>query len=206
MSHNHQDVGARRSSTEGRAQARPNRIGAEALFREHAVFIATFVQRLGVKADETDDLVQEVFLVAHRKGGYEPGPAQPRSWLAAIAVRLTRAHHRALGRKRETADHDVLERAPSCQRTPDEQLEAQQSVARVQAALDQLDLEHRATFVLYELEGEPCQAIAASFGLPIGTVYSRLHYARRRFTQAYENLELSDKNRAVRALSTMEGQ
>jgi len=58
----------------------------------------------------------------------------------------------------------------------------------VQRALDTLDLEHCAAFVLYEFAGESCEAIAASLSIPVGTVYSRLHHARRRFEQAYAAL------------------
>jgi RNA polymerase sigma-70 factor (ECF subfamily) len=40
-------------------------------------------------------------------------------------------------------------------------------------------------FVLFELEGEPCASIATALGIPTGTVYSRLHHARRRFLEAW---------------------
>lgn len=45
------------------------RLGADALFRRYAPFIASFLRRLGVPAVDLDDSVQEVFVVAHRKGG-----------------------------------------------------------------------------------------------------------------------------------------
>jgi RNA polymerase sigma-70 factor (ECF subfamily) len=70
------------------------------------------------------------------------------------------------------------------------------SVARVQQALDTLDHEHRAAFVLYEIEGETCDAIAISFGVPVGTIYSRLHFARRRFLAAYAALTRDDPTAA----------
>src|SRR5260370_9194828 len=58
------------------------------LFRAHAAFVASFLYRLGLEPSEIEDAVQEVFLIAHRQGGYHPGPAQPRTWLAAIAIRV----------------------------------------------------------------------------------------------------------------------
>src|ERR1043166_4212655 len=61
---------------------------AASLFRAHAAFVASFLFRLGLEPNEIDDAVQEVFLIAHRQGGYQPGPAQPRTWLAAIAIRV----------------------------------------------------------------------------------------------------------------------
>ena len=82
----------------------------------------------------------------------------------------------------------MLEHSAARGDDPGEALELRRALERVQRALDTLDIDHRATFVLYELEGQSCEAIAASFGVPIGTVYSRLHHARKRFTGAYAEL------------------
>jgi RNA polymerase sigma-70 factor (ECF subfamily) len=164
------------------------RIDAAALFRAHAPFIASFLHRLGAPHADVDDLVQEVFLIAHRKGGYVPGAGRPRTWLAAIAVLIARSAQRARRRRREGADDEFVAETASEGLDPAEKLELRKSLMRVQRALDELDVEHRAAFVLYEIEGEPCDAIAASFGVPVGTVYSRLHHARRRFLEAYAAL------------------
>ena len=131
-------------------------------------------------------------MVAHRKGGYTPGAGQPRTWLGAIAVRVASSGRRARGRRREDRDDASLEAKPSDARDPSETLEIRKSLERVQQALDSLDLEHRAAFVLYEIEGEACEAIASSFGVPVGTIYSRLHHARRRFLDAYAALTRDD--------------
>lgn len=159
-------------------------VGVEALFRAHAPFVASFLARMGVPQVDLDDALQEVFLVAHRKGGYQPGPAQPRSWLAAIAVRVAHAGRRSR-RRHLVASDEQLERTTTAGLDPAAQLETQRALMLVQAALDQLPLELRAAFVLFEIEGEPCESIAATWQVPIGTVYSRLHTARRRFLSAY---------------------
>jgi len=177
---------------EDRQQAAEGHLDAEALFRAHAPFIAGFLRRLGVSGNEVDDLVQDVFLVAHSKGGYSPGPAQPRSWLGAIALRLARGNRRAHARSREDADSVAIDLARAAGQGPAETLELQRKLERVQRALSTLDLEHRAAFILYELEGESCQAIAASMDVPVGTVYSRLHNARRRFLEAHRKLAEAD--------------
>jgi RNA polymerase sigma-70 factor (ECF subfamily) len=171
----------------GRELDSDGRLDAQALFRAHAPFVASFLHRLGTPAADVDDLVQEVFLVAHRKGGYVPGAALPRTWLAAIAVRLARASHRVRSRRRETADDALLQLAAPAG-GPEETLQTRRSLARVQCALHALDIEHRAAFVLFEIEGESCDSIASSFEVPVGTVYSRLHHARKRFLDAYAAL------------------
>jgi len=166
---------------------KPERISAEALFRAHASYVATFAHRLGVPRDDVHDLVQEVFLVAHRKGGYEQGPARPRTWLCAIAVRLARKSHRERAR-RDSSDSPRIELAGGAERNPGEQLETRRSLEHVQQALETLDLDHRAAFVLYEIERESCEEIALALEVPVGTVYSRLHHARRKFMAAHDVL------------------
>jgi RNA polymerase sigma-70 factor (ECF subfamily) len=171
----------------------------EALFRAYAPFVASFLSRLGVPQADVDDRVQEVFLVAHRKGGYVPGAGQPRTWLAAIALRVASTGRRSQRRRREDAASGggLLDATPARSGDPGDALETQRALERVQRALDSLDDDHRAAFVLYELEGESCEAIAESFGVPVGTVYSRLHNARKRFSQSYE--ALGHEPRALRA-------
>jgi RNA polymerase sigma-70 factor (ECF subfamily) len=180
-SHEALEGGRRQGSLTGAIQA-------EALFRAHAPFVAGFLHRLGVPHADVDDVVQEVFLVAHRKGGFVPGEGQPRTWLAAIAIRLARSSHRSRSRRREDADERALSVITAAD-SPEETVQHRGALARVQTALETLDLEHRAAFVLYELEGESCEHIAGSLGVPVGTVYSRLHHARRRFQDAYEKLD-----------------
>ena len=158
------------------------------LFKEYAAFVASFLYRLGVEPADVDDQVQEVFVIAHRKGGYRSGEATPRTWLGAIAVRVASHYRRSRRRRREDIDETALAAAASIGRSPEEAASAAQGLSRVQRALESLDVGHRAVFLLYELEGESCQDIAASLGIPVGTVYSRLHHARRAFTQAHSEL------------------
>lgn len=175
----------------GHVQGTDGQVDAQTLFRAHAPFVAAFLHRLGTPRSEVDDLVQEVFLVAHRKGGFVPGLGQPRTWLAAIAVRVSRAGQRARSRRREADDDSALE-GLAASSDPAATVEARKALERVQRALEMLDVEHRAAFVLYEIEGESCESIAASFDVPVGTVYSRLHHARRRFREAYTQLGRDD--------------
>lgn len=73
-------------------------------------------------------------------------------------------------------------------RGPGEQAETAEALRRVQEALDVLDEAKRAVFILFELEGESCESIAAGLGIPVGTVYSRLHKARKLFMEVHSRL------------------
>jgi RNA polymerase sigma-70 factor (ECF subfamily) len=165
------------------AEAEP--VPAGELFRCHAAFVARFLVRYGVPVGDVDDVLQEVFLVAHRHGGYRPGPAKPTTWLATIAMRLAATYRqKARTRSFQHAAGVAIEAAPSDAPTPELTVAIDGEMARLHAALRMLAPEHRHAFILFELEGEPCSSIAAATGVPVGTVHSRLHFARKRLRQA----------------------
>lgn len=164
------------------------RITAESLFRAHAQFVAGFVFRLGVERESVDDVVQEVFLTAHRRGGFEEGPARPTTWLAEIALRVVSTHRRTDRRRRVHPDQGALEIAISDADRPDQTAERRSSLRIVERALDGIDVDKRAVFILFEIEGASSEDIAAGLGIPLGTVYSRLHAARKEFQKAYDRL------------------
>jgi RNA polymerase sigma-70 factor (ECF subfamily) len=159
-------------------------IDSEALFKRYARFVATFLHRHGVRGADLDDLVQDVFLTAHRRGGYRPGAASPTTFLAHIALEANLHRRRGDGRWRnarsDEATDAVVGRAPT---DPAQALATKDAARRLQLLLDAMDPPHRAVFILFELEGESCESIAAGLEVPLGTVYSRLHAARRAFRE-----------------------
>lgn len=162
-------------------------LDAAALFRAHAGFVATFAGRIGVPAGDIDDVVQETFLVAHRRGGFQENEARPTTWLAEITLRVWSTLRRSRRRKSAEPDSDAIALVPAHD-DPFERAAATEALSRVDRALSTLDLDHRAVLVLFELSGESCESIAAGLGIAVGTVYSRLHNARRKFHRAYEAL------------------
>jgi RNA polymerase sigma-70 factor (ECF subfamily) len=164
-----------------------------ALFRRHAPFVARFFARLGVRAQgDIDDLVQEVFLVAHRRGGYQPGPATATTWLAEIAVRVLSEARRKRRRHPADLDEGGLDAAEAPQAGPYEAAVQAQGLTRLLEILEGFDLGHRAVFILFEMEGRSCESIAAAFSIPIGTVYSRLNTVREKLRRDYLLRELMD--------------
>lgn len=181
------------------------RTGAEALFREHASFVAALVHRLGIPPADVDDVVQEVFIIAHRKGGHEPGRGSARTWLGAIAARVAANARRSRNRRREHPCVLKLDRTPCTEGDPGQALEIARALQRVQRALGELEPGHLEVFVLFEISGERCADIAASLGVPVGTVYSRLHEARRRFRAAYDDVGEADVEPAPLPQPAQEG-
>jgi RNA polymerase sigma-70 factor, ECF subfamily len=174
-------------------------LDAEALYRAHSEFVARFLLKLGVAGQDVPDLLQEVFLVAHRRGGFILGPAKPTTWLAEIAFRVASDRRKKTKRKPEDADTEAITLVPSPGATPGDAAEARQALGRVQRALDSLSTDKRVVFVLFELEGESCDSIAKGLGIPVGTVYSRLHAARREFSRVHDELSSEPGKKAVDA-------
>ena len=177
------DMQAEMAAVPIEADAHAQSIDAESLYRAHAAFVASFLRHMGTRESDLDDHLQDVFVIAHRKGGYQPGPAAPRTWLASLAFRVVLANRRARARRPQPVA--IVETLPDEAQTPAEVVEARRALERVQAVLEHLSLEHRAAFVLHEIEGESCESIAATWDVSVGTIYSRLHHARKRFLEAY---------------------
>jgi RNA polymerase sigma-70 factor (ECF subfamily) len=163
----------------------PAPTNSKALFRRYAVFVASFLHRLGARPDEIDDLVQDVFLTVHRKGGYRPGAASATTFLARIALEARHGKRRKDSRWRAARSSDAASAIVASHAIdPGQALVAKRAAQRLDSALTSMDPDHRAVFILFELHGESCESIAAGLDLKLGTVYSRLHAARRAFRAA----------------------
>jgi RNA polymerase sigma-70 factor (ECF subfamily) len=156
------------------------------LFRRHAPFVARFILRMGAPRADLDDLMQEVFLIAHRNGGYDPGPAKPTTYLASIAFRLVHTERR----KRKVrafvqSDDEQVSRARGTS-NPEQAAVHRQDLEKLSEALATLDDDKRAVFILADVQGESIVSIAAGLGIPTDTAHSRLRAARRLFREAVE--------------------
>jgi len=74
----------------------------------------------------------------------------------------------------------------------DAQVERVQRRAQVQKALEQLKRNQREVLVLMDLEGRTAPEVGEMLDIPPGTVYSRLHYARKAFSKVLDRIEALD--------------
>jgi RNA polymerase sigma-70 factor (ECF subfamily) len=138
-----------------------------------------FLRRLGVAEGDVDDAVQEVILVLTRKlDSVEIG--RERSFVLSTAFRVASDARRRTRRRREV-DAEQLVELPSSAADPEASAQRQQLRALLSQVLEQLSLDLRAVFVLYELEDFTMAEIAQTLQLPPGTVASRLRRAREAF-------------------------
>lgn len=152
------------------------RVDVEQLFREHGSFVWRTLRRFGLSESDCDDQCQEVFLVVFRRLDEFEHRSSLTTWLYGISVRLALAHRRRASTKREEAWESPPE-VPTSQR-PDDQVAAREARVLLDRALDGLDDDKRAVFVLYEIEQLPMNEVAEALECPLQTAYSRLHAAR----------------------------
>lgn len=164
----------------------------EEVYREYAPFVWTSLQRFGVRAPDLDDVLQEVFVVVHKKLGTFDGSSKLTTWLFGVSMRVASAYRRRGFRRKETCVADPPEREAPRSASPDEDLATRESRRRLEALLDDLEIDKRAVFVMFEIDEVSCEEIAETFGVPVGTIYSRLHAARKDFQKALARMHARD--------------
>ncbi|MFP2957684.1 RNA polymerase sigma factor [Myxococcus sp. 1LA] len=140
---------------------------------------------LGITRDPSDarDAVQETFLSIQRSLPQFRGDAQLSTWAyriavrAAVAARTRRERHCG-----DAVDAEVVDPRARVEET----VELRERQRRLDAAMHALSLEHRTVLSLFALEGLSHAQIASVLGIPEGTVWSRLHLARKRLAAALE--------------------
>lgn len=147
-----------------------------AVFRDHAPYVWRVLRKLGIPEAEAEDLCQEVFVVVHRKLPEFEGRSSLTTWLYGICVRTASDHRRRARVRHEQVTEDVPEGRESAPQAKD--LARRQARALLDSALESLDEDKRAVFVLFEIEDLTMNEVAVSVGCPLQTAYSRLYAAR----------------------------
>ena len=151
--------------------------------------------RLTGSADDALDLLQDAFLRAFEKLDSFHGESSFYTWVYRIAVNLALSGRRRRRSLRvggfDRGESSLDPAADPASTDPSLPLERRERDALIQGALNALADDHRAVVVMKEYDGLRYEEIAATLGVPVGTVRSRLHRAR---------LELRDRLKDVVAL------
>jgi RNA polymerase sigma factor (sigma-70 family) len=143
------------------------------LFDRHAAAVHHFASRVGLRGD-ADDVVQETFLrIAKVAASYELRSASARAWTLGIGCAVVRERRRAGARfLRALASFSVAH----AQRSASPQGPVRSEIVR---HLQALDAEKREVLMLTEVMGMTGPEAAEVLGIATGTVWTRLHHARR---------------------------
>jgi RNA polymerase sigma-70 factor (ECF subfamily) len=138
--------------------------------------------------EEALDIAQEAFIKAFRNlDGFE-GKSGFYTWLTQIAINLAIDARRKRTRRKIVALEEYMESGEKLGGTteplsPERRLSEKETRERYFEALEQLSEKHRTVFLLHTVEGMAYKEIAETLEISIGTVMSRLHYARKRLQE-----------------------
>jgi RNA polymerase sigma-70 factor, ECF subfamily len=156
------------------------------LFDRHEPGVRRFFQRVGIAASDVDDLVQATFLELLRAAPRFQADLSVKSWLYGLSAIMARRHRRTLARTAARllswASSARFESPP----TPAAELDREQELRRFRAVFERLAPKKREVFALVVLEGLSGEEAASALGVPVNTVWTRLHHARRELRDALE--------------------
>jgi RNA polymerase sigma-70 factor (ECF subfamily) len=155
------------------------------LFRRYQLPLYVYVFELVHDEQTSLDLVQETFIAAVRHIGSLRDDAKFGSWLFRIA------HQKCIQRWRkqnheELLPDDIPDMPDESENSPDDLLIQREQEAEFMNLLDQLPLPQRSVLLLHFVEDFSLEEIAGITGAVVGTVKSRLHYAKRALRKLLE--------------------
>jgi RNA polymerase sigma-70 factor (ECF subfamily) len=159
----------------------------EEIVQTHSARVYRLAYRLTGNQHDAEDLTQEVFVRVFRSlSTYTPGTFE--GWLHRITTNLFLDMVRRRQRIRfDALAEDAAERLASREPSPAQHFSDTHFDADVQHALDTLAPEFRAAVVLCDIEGLSYEEIAATLGVKLGTVRSRIHRGRAHLRAALKH-------------------
>lgn len=134
-------------------------------------------------AADAEDVAQEALLKAYRNFERLRDPARFRGWLVRIAFRMALDRWRSLKRreKRETQGEQLEHRAAGP--TAEELAVSSEFQTRLERAMEELPEKFRLVVLLVGIQGYTLEEVSGMLGIPMGTVKSRLFFARKRLAE-----------------------
>ena len=163
------------------------------MYATYSDFVHRTCRQLGVPASSAEDMVHDVFIVAHRRLPSVRQRGSIRSWLYGITRRLVMHYHRG---ELRTEQRMRLVAEPPPTPDPQQSLERQELGEEVAALLDRLEPRKREVLYLADAEGFAVREIADALGVNINTIYARLRAGRKAFATLLERHRRRNGRRA----------
>jgi RNA polymerase sigma factor (sigma-70 family) len=170
----------------------------DSIVRTHSTRVYRLAYRLTGNQHDAEDLTQEVFVRVFKSlASYTPGTFE--GWLHRITTNLFLDGARRRQRIRfEGLGDDVAQRLPGTTASPAQAWDDTHLDGDIHAALQALPPDYRAAVVLCDIEGFSYEEIAATMGVKLGTVRSRIHRGRAQLRAALAHRDRDrDRDRAV---------
>lgn len=156
------------------------------LYREYGQRMYAYALRVTGDSAQADDVLQDSLMVVWKSAGTYRGSGRLKAWLLGIV------HHTAVKTLRHLFNpitdemEDTVEAGSG---KPEELVQSREDASLLRLGLDQLSPEHRAVLDLVFYQGLNLQETADVIGCPVGTVKSRLSYARKRLKGLLAGME-----------------
>ena len=175
----------------------PGALSFEQVYDQWFDDVARWVRALGAREADRDDVVQDIFMVVHRRLADFDGQ-NVAGWLYQIARRKVRDYRHLMWVKHLFGNTSVplADEMLRTAQSPLDELETRQKSQLLERLLDALNEDQRAAFVLFEIEGNSGEDIARVQGVPINTVWARIHKARKKLQERATRFEKQAGRRA----------
>ena len=165
------------------------------LYEQRYAFVWGVLRRLGVPERDVEDLLQDVFVIVHRRLDEFEGRSAATTWLYAIAVRVYWNYARRQQRRPALASESasampILDDSVG----PERFAEQREAAALLEQLLGGLDPDKRTAFVLAELEGLSAPEIAVVTGAKTRTIYSRIRAAKQQVEASAKRVVARERN------------
>jgi RNA polymerase sigma-70 factor (ECF subfamily) len=151
------------------------------LVGRHTRRVFGLAYRFTGRVDEAEDLTQEIFVKVYQTlERYREGEGSLEGWIMAVARNhaIDGYRRRRQEQLRRVDDPALLEAVPSGEESALRGLEREERVRLVHRGLRALPEDLRLPLILCDLQGVPYDQIAATLGVPLGTVKSRINRGR----------------------------
>jgi RNA polymerase sigma-70 factor (ECF subfamily) len=162
-----------------------------ALVRTFQAGVYGFCLRLTGKREDALDLTNETFLRAYQSLATFDNALPFRPWLLRIAANLTRDWLKRRERSPVPVEDEHLAAIPDTELPPLTRLVAEDDRQGVREAVQRLPEPYRTVIILHYFNQLSYQEISESLGIPIGTVGTQIHRARRLLRQALTAQEVT---------------
>lgn len=151
--------------------------------------VLQFARRACSPSEDPDDVVHDAFLTAARASPSYDGRPCARPFLIGVAAQILRQRRRLWVRWSEVLTEFVETRSDVTERTPEDDAAQADDAARLTRALARLTAEKRLVVLMIEREGMTGEEVAGALGIPLGTVWTRLHHARAELRRSLKRRE-----------------
>jgi RNA polymerase sigma-70 factor, ECF subfamily len=182
-------IAAKAAPSESSARSVTDTLSFENIYAQWFHDVSRWIRAFGGLDADLDDLAQEVFMIVRRQLPKFDGENLG-GWLYRITQRTVRDYRRRAWYRRFLAKQHVEGRTERESTAPDpdpsEMLERREGERLLVQILAKMTESRRTAFILFEIEGYTGEEIANLEEVPVNTVWTRLHHARKEFYMLIE--------------------